>query len=160
MDPEKNPSFVVDSMLGRLARWLRILGFDAWYFREIEDKRLLEVHVETGRILLTRDMHLVQCRGIGSHVLVVYDKWEDQLRQVVETLFLRVDPARILTRCLLCNLPLGTLSAEEVYGRVPEHVARTVQAFRGCPSCGKVYWPGTHRKRMAEVVERLFSVKP
>jgi uncharacterized protein with PIN domain len=159
MDPEKSPRFVVDSMLGRLARWLRILGFDTWYFREIEDERLLEMHVETGRVLLTRDTHLVQCRGVESHVLVTNDGWEDQLREVLETLSLSVDPARPLTRCPLCNSPLRQLSAEEAHGRVPDHVARTTTAFRGCGSCGKVYWPGTHRKRMAEVVERLCSAK-
>lgn len=155
MDPLKRPQFVVDSMLGRLARWLRILGFDTWYFREIEDQRLLELHGETGRVLLTRDTHLVQCRGVASHVLVTHDHWEDQLWEVFETLSLKADPGSILTRCLLCNRPLKQLSREEVYGRVPDHVAYTTSAFHGCESCGKVYWAGTHRRRMAEVVDRL-----
>ena len=157
MDPEKTPQFVVDCMLGRLARWLRILGFDTWYFREIDDRELLKLHAESGRVLLTRDTHLVQCRGVGGHVLVRSDGWEDQLRQVVVALSLDVCPERMLTRCLLCNLPLENLAPEEAYGRIPDHVAASTSAFRGCRSCDKVYWAGTHRKRMEEVLSRLRS---
>ena len=157
MDPEKTPQFVVDSMLGRLARWLRILGFDTWYFREIDDRELLNLHAETGRTLLTRDTHLVQCRGVGRHVLVESDGWEDQLRQVVAALSLDVCPERMLTRCLLCNRRLETLAPEEAYGRIPDYVAGSTSAFQGCRSCDKVYWAGTHRRRMEEVVSTLRS---
>lgn len=157
MDPEKTPQFVVDCMLGRLARWLRILGFDTWYFREIDDRELLALHAETGRVLVTRDTHLVQCRGVSRHVLVRSDGWEDQLRQVVVDLSLDVCPERMLTRCLLCNLPLEKLVPEEAYGRIPDYVAGSASVFRGCRSCDKVYWAGTHRKRMEEVVSLLCS---
>lgn len=157
MDPEKTPQFVVDCMLGRLARWLRILGFDTWYFREIEDRELLKLHTESGRVLLTRDTHLVQCRGVGGHVLVRSDGWKDQLRQVVVALSLDLRPERMLTRCLLCNLPLENLAPEEAYGRIPDHVAASMSVFRGCRSCEKVYWAGTHRKRMEELLSTLCS---
>jgi hypothetical protein len=157
MDPERIPQFVVDSMLGRLARWLRILGFDTWYFREVDDRELLKMHAETGRVLLTRDTHLVQCRGVGRHVLVRGDGWEDQIRQVAAALSLNVCSERMLTRCLLCNLPLEKLAPEEAYGRIPDYVAGSTSAFRGCRSCDKVYWAGTHRKKMEEVVSMLRS---
>ena len=157
MNPEMTPQFVVDCMLGRLARWLRILGFDTLYFRNIDDRELLELHAETGRVLLTRDTHLVQCRGVGRHVLVGSDGWEDQLRQVVVALSLNVRPERMLTRCLLCNHPLEKLAPEEAYGRIPDYVAGSTSAFRGCRSCDKVYWAGSHRKRMEEVVSMLRS---
>ena len=157
MDLDQAPQFVVDSMLGRLARWLRIRGFDTWYFREIDDRELLELHAGTGRVLLTRDTHLVQCRGISGHVLVRSDGWEDQLRQVVADLSLKVRPERMLTRCLLCNHPLEKLAPEEAYGRIPDYVAGSTSAFRGCRSCDKVYWAGSHRKRMEEVVSMLLS---
>ena len=159
MGQEKTPEFVVDAMLGRLARWLRILGFDTWYFREIDDRALLRLHAESGRILLTRDTRLVQCREVGLYVLVRYDGWQDQLRQVVEALSLDVRPESMLTRCLLCNRPLEKLVREDVHGRVPDYVAGTTSAFRGCRSCDKVYWAGTHRKRMEEVVSMLRSVR-
>jgi len=159
MEPDKTPQFVVDSMLGRLARWLRILGFDTWYFREIDDRELLKLHAETGRVLLTRDTRLIQCRGVGHHVLVRSDGWEDQLRQVVAALSLDVCPDRMLTRCLLCNLPLEKLAPQEAYGRIPDYVAGSTSAFRGCRSCDKVYWAGTHRKRMEEVVSMLRSYR-
>jgi uncharacterized protein with PIN domain len=155
MEQGKVPQFVVDAMLGRLARWLRILGFDTWYFREIDDQHLLRLHAETGRVLLTRDTKLVGCRGIGVHVLVKSDRWEDQLREVVKTLSLILYQERLLTRCLLCNRLLNRLSPEEAYGRIPDHVARSTSDFRGCESCGKVFWPGTHRRHITEVVTRL-----
>jgi hypothetical protein len=157
MDQGKIPRFVVDSMLGRLARWLRILGFDTWYFREIEDRELLEIHQKTGRVLLTRDTRLVQCRGIAVHVLVKSDGWREQLQEVVAALSLPLCRKAMLTRCLLCNRPLAMLTPEAAYGRVPDHVARSAPAFRECRSCGKVYWAGTHRKRMEEVVSMLVS---
>jgi uncharacterized protein with PIN domain len=142
-------------MLGRLARWLRILGFDTLYFREIDDQHLLKLHGETGRVLLTRDTRLVRCRGVGRHVLIKSDRWEDQLREAVETLSLVLKPDRLLTRCLLCNRLLKKMSPEEAYGRIPDYVAGSSSDFRGCGSCGKVYWAGTHRRHIAEVVARL-----
>jgi uncharacterized protein with PIN domain len=159
MDQDTTPGFVVDSMLGRLARWLRILGFDTWYFREIEDRELLRVHAETGRVLLTRDTRLVQCRGVGRHVLVLHDGWMDQLRQVTEALSLDVCTERMLTRCPLCNRPLERLAPEDAYGRIPDYVAGTTRAFRRCRACDKVYWSGTHRRGMEEVVSMIRSIR-
>lgn len=158
MEPGGSPHFIVDSMLGRLARWLRILGFDTWYFRKIDDQALLALQAETGRILLTRDTHLVRCRGVGPHLLVRSDGWEDQLREVVKALGLKIRTEKTLTRCILCNRPLETLTPEEARGRIPDYVASSTSFFRECGSCGKVYWAGTHRKKMAEVVARLRDV--
>jgi uncharacterized protein with PIN domain len=155
MEQAKVPQFVADAMLGRLARWLRILGFDTLYFREIDDEQLFKLHAETGRVLLTRDTRMVRRRGIGVHVLVKSDGWEDQLREVAKSLSLVLTPERLLTRCLLCNRLLEKLSPDEAYGRIPDHVARSTSDFRGCESCGKVYWAGTHRRHITEVVARL-----
>ncbi len=157
MAPEEVPTFVVDVMLGRLARWLRVLGFDTWYFREMDDRELVALHRTTGRVLLTRDTRLVLCRGVGRHVLITSDCWEDQLRQVAAALSLDIRRERMLTRCLLCNRPLERLAREDVYGKVPDYVAGAAAAFHGCGSCGKIYWAGTHRKRMEEVVSELCS---
>jgi hypothetical protein len=157
MDQEKPLAFLVDSMLGRLARWLRILGFDTWYFREIADRELLQIQQATGRVLLTRDTRLIQFAGIGRHALLHSNCWRDQLREVVETLSLQVAPERILTRCLVCNRLLERLKEEEVLGRVPDYVAFSTSHFQGCKSCGKVYWAGTHRRGIEEVFSILLS---
>jgi hypothetical protein len=157
MDQEKPSAFLVDSMLGRLARWLRILGFDTWYFREIADRELLDLHRSTGRVLLTRDTRLVQCMGIGRHVLVRSNGWRDQLREVVLALSLKACRERIFTRCPVCNRLLDGLKEEEVLGRVPDYVACSTNLFQGCHSCGKVYWAGTHRKGMEEEISMLFA---
>ena len=90
-------------------------------------------------------------------MLVESDGWEDQLRQVVAALLLDVCPERMLTRCLLCNRRLEALAPEEAYGRIPDYVAGSTSAFQGCRSCDKVYWAGTHRRRMEEVVSMLRS---
>lgn len=153
-DPEL-PGFIVDCMLGRLARWLRILGFDTWYFRKIADDRLLRLHATSGRVLLTRDTGLILRVETGERLFVESDDWKDQLRQVTRTLGLRVADERILTRCILCNDPLRAVPREAVRGRVPDHVASVNTEFRTCPSCGKVYWSGTHPQRMRRVLEGL-----
>ncbi len=152
---EERPRFIVDSMLGRLARWLRILGLDAWYFRKIQDKELLSLQGESDRILLTRDTGLIQCHDIGPYVFIQNDRWEAQLREVLEALSLIISRENVLTRCLRCNSLLKILATGEVLGKVPDYVASVHTEFRGCETCDKIYWSGTHRQHISRVLTRL-----
>jgi uncharacterized protein with PIN domain len=145
----EEPCFIADAMLGKLARWLRVLGCDVEYFPAIDDGELVARALRSHRLILTRDTLLVRRRGARTnHFFVKGDHFRDQLRQVVERF--AIDPAgRFLTRCLECNAPLTEIEKSAVGDRVPPYVFATQTEFRACPSCGKLYWAGTHRERMA-----------
>ncbi len=137
--------FIADVMLGRLATWLRLLGCDVEYFHSIPDEELVERAARTGRVILTRDRELVRRRKArDNHFLVRGDGYRDQLRQVVRRF--SIDPsARVLTRCLRCNVPLESIDRSEVRGKVPPFVYETQRDFKTCGLCGRIYWRGTHR---------------
>lgn len=141
-------------MLGALARWLRVLDFDVAYDPALDDPELVALAAAEGRTILTRDRRLVERRLARNHLLIRSDQVEEQVRQVLEELGLRPDPARLLRRCLRCNHPLEPVPAEEARARVPPYVARTQEEFRGCPGCGRLYWRGTHVSRMSRWLER------
>ena len=137
--------FIADVMLGRLATWLRLLGCDVEYYREISDEELVERAFRCGRVILTRDLELTRRRKArGIHFFVRGDGYRDQLRQVVG--HFSIDPfARILTRCLRCNEPLKGIDRAEARDKVPPFVYETQREFRVCGGCGRIYWRGTHR---------------
>ena len=138
--------FVADDMLGKLAKWLRLLGYDVTYPAPAEDSQLLRSAQAEDRVLLTRDRGLAG-RFSGRKVLVVSgDPWA-QLSQVVEELDLDVGGG-FLTRCSICNEPIEPLPKEEAEGLVPPYVFGTHDRFARCPKCGRVYWEGSRVERM------------
>ncbi len=153
--PTLPPRFLADAMLGRLATWLRILGYDTEYFRG-EDDALLHQAWRDGRMLLTRDTRLLRRGHLPPHLFIASDHVREQVRQVVETLGLDpgVPPAR---RCLRCNTVLEPSSKAAVEGLVPEFIWEHHDAFWTCVRCGRIYWPGTHRLRMDEVIQSLWA---
>ncbi len=146
------PRFLADAMLGRLATWLRILGYDAEYDRS-EDRRLVERARREERLLLTRDTGLLRRRDLPRHLFVRSDAVREQLREVMTGLGLR--PRTDGHRCLRCNVPLEARARAEVEGRVPDFVHASQEHFWSCPRCGRVYWAGTHRRHMEETLEEL-----
>lgn len=152
--------FAVDSNAGKLARWLRMMGYDALFFRNIEDGALIDIALEEGRVVLTRDSQLMKRRVVtGGQVTAILLQNADpreQLRQVVQRLNLDSRLNRF-TRCLECNQNLVPRTKEEVRGLVPPHVFRTQEQYMQCPSCLRVYWQGTHWERMKRELEKLAS---
>ncbi len=144
-------------MLGTLARWLRVLGCDVEYFPEIGDAELVDRAARTGRLILTSDTLLARRRGArDNHFFVMGDHFREQLRQVVE--HFAIDPGEhFLTRCLECNDILLEADRTAMHGRVPPYVYATQAAFRVCPSCGRIYWQGTHRERMLQEMAELLG---
>jgi hypothetical protein len=139
-------------MLGRLARWLRILGHDVAYGPHLRGDALIACARSEGRTILTRDTRLVRRRNLPPHVFIEADRFRDQLRQLADTLPLG---GGVLRRCLDCNRPLETLAREAVQGRVPPYVFETQPAFWGCPRCHHVYWAATHREHIVRELEAL-----
>ena len=138
---------LADGMLGKLAKWLRLLGYDAAYDNAADDHELARRARAEGRVLLTRDRELAARRGLRA-LLIQSEALEEQTREVQDAL--GPPPAPALSRCAVCNTALEPVSPEDVADRIPPYVLRTQSDFRRCPGCGRVYWPGTHVDGMQE----------
>ncbi|RJQ47397.1 MAG: hypothetical protein C4538_05110 [Nitrospiraceae bacterium] len=159
--------FIADSMLGRLARWLRLLGYDTLYFPDIQDRLLIRIAREEDRVLLTRDTRLVRMRGLRRYLLLHENDPFGQLKKVITTFDLGTHPIffeskkmgcvpRLYSRCSLCNTSLEEVSKEQAKLHVPEYVYQTSDAFKQCPSCGKFYWKGTHPELLRKKLRDIF----
>jgi len=151
--------FIADSMLGRLAKWLRLIGYDTLYFRDIEDSLLLRIAREEQRVLLTRDTRIVKVRGLGQHLLLSYNDPFEQLKEVVDSLDLmrKGKTPTLHSRCAICNGTLADITKEHAQGHVPEYVLKTALNFRRCMQCKRLYWKGTHTDRIDKKLSELFE---
>ena len=145
--------FIADTMLGRLAKWLRILGYDTLYPGQESDQRLARIAAEEGRVLLTRDTGLASRKGFRS-LLVYSNRLSEQLAQVIKAFNLSAHD-RTFSLCLLCNRPLREVEKEEVQDRVPPYVYQTQTRFYQCNECRKIYWAGTHLDHIRRELEKL-----
>lgn len=147
-----SPDFIADTMLGRLARWLRALGYDTVYDTALDDDALAQRAQSERRILLTRDVELTRRRGLRA-ILVRDDRVGHQLRQVVRELGLSTRGA--FSRCLACNTLLQDITPQQAEPEVPPYAFKTQTRFRRCPHCGRIYWRGTHWTHMHELLKDL-----
>jgi len=147
-----DPAFLVDSMLGTLAKWLRILGYDTVYDVRLDDNQLVRLARAEGRILLTRDTGFLQRRGLRL-VFIESQVLEEELAQVVQACALATDNS--FTRCPVCNTELDPVPKHEAWGQVPPYVFQTQEQFSLCPECNQFYWRGTHWRDMQDKLEDL-----
>jgi len=135
-----NVAFDVDGMLGALAKWLRIVGFDAAF----------PCHRPgPGRFFVTA----ARFKQYATSVIVTAAAPLEQLREVLEQTEVILDPNRLLSRCLICNEPVVTVSHEQVAGRIPEQIRARRFTTRQCPACGRIYWQGSHHRRIVKRLE-------
>ena len=144
--------FLADNMLGRLATWLRLLGYDTFSLPGADDAELARVARAEDRVLLTRDVELTRRRGIHP-LLIESDRVEQQLSQVFRAFHLTAQHA--FSRCARCNIPLEPAHKSTVRGQVPPYVFQTQERFLRCPHCRRIYWRGTHWARMTAQLEDL-----
>lgn len=144
--------FLADSMLGTLAKWLRVLGYDTAYQAQLDDNQLVRLARSEGRILLTRDTGFLKRKGL-RFLLIESEVLEEQLEQVLQAFGLHVDNP--FSRCPVCNTVLEDVPKYEAWGQVPPFVFHTQERFRLCPECNRFYWRGTHWQRMFDRMERL-----
>jgi|SRR5689334_2897321 uncharacterized protein len=138
--------FVADKMLGRLARWLRIIGQDVAYGPELSGAGLLRIARQEGRLILTRDRAVAK-RNPPPYLMIRSDHFREQLKQVIQEC--GIDPAKdVFSRCLECNAALESIAKPAVEGRVPPYVFATQEKYSSCPKCRRIYWPATHQERM------------
>ena len=146
--------FAADCNLGKLAKWLRILGYDTLYERGNADRSFLKKAGEEGRIALTRKRDLAGLSPPGRLVVVKADHVAGQIGEVLEALALEPDPARRMTRCLRCNEFMEEVAKERVEGLVPAYVYEKYPRFRRCPCCNGIFWPGTHRRHVEDALRK------
>lgn len=149
--------FAADRMLGRLARWLRFLGYDSVYSSSLSDHEFLALANE-GRILLSRNTRLTDKIAPEKFVFIQENDPKIQLQEVVRLLDLKPDPERFFSRCTVCNGVLEPIEAEDVLGDVPDHVWTGHTKFSRCVTCLKIYWPGSHLIRSRQEIRRLLGV--
>ncbi|OGW27554.1 MAG: hypothetical protein A2X56_09680 [Nitrospirae bacterium GWC2_57_13] len=137
--------FIADAMLGKLAKRLRLLGYDVLYDPSYDDNEIIRLSLEQDRVILTRDTGLVNRPTAKNHLFITSDDPGEQVRQVIDAFGLTTGP-EILTRCSVCNTLLIMFSKQMVRDRVPDHVYQTNNDFQQCKQCDKIYWIGTHIK--------------
>ncbi len=150
---EKRPAFLCDRMLGRLCRRLRLLGCDAKLNPERETGRFFLNAEFEGRLAVTRARGLRDRPG-GPPIVLEAEEVDEQVIELFSKLGLKPD-LRPFTRCLECNVPLEDADPAAVEGKVPSYISERFDRFHQCPSCGRIYWEGSHYEAMVEQVERL-----
>jgi uncharacterized protein with PIN domain len=143
-------------MLGKLAKWLRALGYDVVYLRAARDAETLAM-LQQGRVLLTRDRRAKRWREQGNVFVITKNDPKEQLREVVKGLDLSKMDDALFSRCLDCNHPLSRVGRAAIREEIPEYIWQKHYRFYRCEECNKVYWPGSHSERMRHRVEEIFS---
>lgn len=160
-EPAGELKFIVDENVGKLAKWLRLMGYDTVYFSG-DDSEMVATALRENRIILTRDTAIVRRRlattGRLRVVLLTTEDAEQQIGQVIGALGLGCR-FRPFSLCLECNRPLEERSKEEVKGRVPPYVFRTQEQYMECPACHRIYWRGTHWAAMTRKLEGFVNLE-
>jgi uncharacterized protein with PIN domain len=156
--PLRQVKFVLDVHLGKLASFLRMLGFDAVYANAFTDEQLVSRSIFEGRVLLSRDRRLIAREELTRGYLVRAEAPRRQLQEVIERFELRGSFAPF-TRCIPCNALLVPVDKRDVFNRLPVHVRGSFQEFSLCPLCRRVYWQGSHYEKMRAFVETLRTGK-
>jgi len=139
----RDKKFIVTEELGKLAKWLRILGYDTVYHAKEDIPAIVVQALREGRIILTRSSTVANYKGVQA-VVVKHDLVEDQMDQVMNKLGLSVEEASLFQICVECNTALEVIPKEDVKGKIPEYVYETQNEFKRCPQCDKIFWKGTH----------------
>ena len=145
--------FAADKMLGRLTRWLRVIGQDVTYGPHLSGYGLIREARREGRLILTRDRGLTR-KNPPDYLLIQSDQFREQLKQVVQAC--RLEPFKeAFTRCVECNTLLQPVPKEAVRERVPPYVFSNQERFSFCLRCQRIYWPATHQQKMVEQLKAL-----
>ena len=150
------PRFAAESTLGRLTKWLRLLGFDTRYEVDLADKKFIDT-LENDRILLTRTQRIRNQFASRRMIFVESDHLEQQLKQIFRELGLKADQTKPFSRCLQCNVPIVAVAKSRLRGHIPDYIFETHDHFNQCPQCNRVFWPGSHTRRSLLKIRQLFD---
>jgi len=156
---EARAKFIVDANAGKLARWLKMLGYDTLFYNDIDDDELVAIGLKERRLIITKDTQIMLRRVVSSGkvkaLLVTQDDPKAQFRQLVDTL--KLNREKQFTRCLECNVLLVHRGKDEVAGLVPPYVFQTQTQYYQCPECQRVYWRATHWQHMTQELNTLLG---
>lgn len=152
--PLREPKFILDVHLGKLSRYLRMLGFDTYYKNNLDDKEIVEISLSERRTILTRDVGLLKRGNVTHGYFVRNTDTEKQIEEIVKRFQLE-DRINEFTRCIQCNSLLQPVKKEEIIEKLPPKVRENYNEFFICPNCSKVYWKGSHVEDMLRVVNKL-----
>ncbi len=146
--------FVADGMLGKLTRWLRMLGYDIKYSSFLDDKQLIQIAKTEHRILLTRDIELYQqCMTQGVTVFVVEGTTKaEKLTNLAKRFNLNLEIDVTISRCPKCNTKIKPILKDQVVSKVPKRTLSNYDKFWACSSCEQIYWQGAHWKRIKKTL--------
>jgi uncharacterized protein with PIN domain len=147
--------FLADRMLGKLAKELRMLGYDTLYYRGEDAHQMIQLARQEGRVILTRNTKLIPKRPEDRIIRVMEDNPSLQLRELFQKRYISLDEESFFSRCLLCNVLIDEIPREEAEGKVPEFIFYQQKAFFRCPQCQRIYWPGSHQENMQKKVDEL-----
>lgn len=150
--------FLVTQELGRLCRWLRILGLDTTYIITNNRSEIIFTAIKDSRIIVTRDRRLGEHRGLKM-IIIKSDFLKEQLKQLKDELKIEIKPEEMFMRCIICNEFLLEIDKEKVKGKVPQYVYDTQEEFVQCPQCKRVYWQGTHWGNVKNTLEEIGWLK-
>ncbi len=153
-------SFIVDTMLGSIARWLRMLGYDTLYYNDLDDWRIINIAARNNRVVITRDRGLyAKCVKSNLKCLLLEEESiENRLAKISRKYGIRLYIDLEKSRCPVCNGELAKVSKESVVGKVPQRVYERNNDFWICRSCGKVYWIGRHWRRIEDTLKRAREI--
>jgi len=144
-------NFAAEKTLGKLAKWLRILGFDTIYDPDIKNT------AESGRILLTRTKRIQDEYTTDKLIFIESDKPFKQLQEVVKALGIVNEDIKTFSRCIRCNIKIRTINKNLIRSVVPDYVWENQDSFKACIECKRIYWQGSHTKRSMEIIKKLFE---
>lgn len=147
--------FIADRMLGRLAKWMRALGLDAHYDKDIDRSSLIRIAKDEGRVILTRAQNFGELKHIPPFFIVKGEFLEGQLAEVFSEFPDLKGGGLMFTRCIECNRPLKDIPKEDISDRVPPKAYQMHDDYKICPQCSRVYWPGTHVEKMKRFLKKF-----
>ena len=152
--------YICDQMLGTLAKWLRIYGFDTFYVNsEMDDAELINISKNEKRILITKDKNLIQMAR-KEKLKVIGIKTTDINKQINEVVIqFKINQSNFLSRCILCNSLIDEIKKDKVKNKVPKRVFEANENFWFCPKCRKIYWKGSHYKNMIDKINTLKNLR-
>jgi len=145
------PNFAAEKTLGKLTKWLRILGFDTIYDPDIKNP------AESGRILLTRTKRIKYEYTTDKLIFIKSDKPFKQLKEVIKALGIVKEDIKTFTRCIRCNTKIRMINKNSIRSVVPDYVWENQDSFKTCIKCKRIYWQGSHTKRSMEIIKKLFE---